>query len=101
MAGYQTPSNGPDTFALARYNADGTLVSGAFGAPNGYVTTAFGAGASDDVCNAVAVQTDGQIVAAGSSFSNSKTVEDFIVASPMKGDAATRGALILAGQALQ
>lgn len=29
------------------------------------------------------------------------TVEDFIVASPMQGDAATRGALILAGKALQ
>jgi uncharacterized delta-60 repeat protein len=33
-----------------------------------------------DQANAVAVQRDGQIVAAGSSFSNSKTVEDFIVA---------------------
>lgn len=33
-----------------------------------------------DQANAVAVQGDGKIVAAGSSFSNSKTVEDFIVA---------------------
>src|SRR5215212_3579748 len=33
-----------------------------------------------DQANAVAIQTNGQIVAAGSSFSNSKTVEDFIVA---------------------
>ena len=33
-----------------------------------------------DQANAVAVQPNGQIVAAGSSFSNSKTVEDFIVA---------------------
>jgi uncharacterized delta-60 repeat protein len=33
-----------------------------------------------DEANAVAVQSNGQIVAAGSSFSNSKTVEDFIVA---------------------
>src|SRR5215208_4405728 len=32
-----------------------------------------------DQANAVAVQPNGQIVAAGSSFSNSKTVEDFIV----------------------
>ena len=33
-----------------------------------------------DQANAVAIQTDGKIVAAGSSFSNGKTVEDFIVA---------------------
>src|ERR1044072_8304892 len=33
-----------------------------------------------DEANAVAIQSNGQIVAAGSSFSNSKTVEDFIVA---------------------
>jgi uncharacterized delta-60 repeat protein len=33
-----------------------------------------------DQANAVVVQPNGQIVAAGSSFSNSKTVEDFIVA---------------------
>src|SRR5215203_3329841 len=33
-----------------------------------------------DQANAVAVQPNGQIVAAGSSFSNSKTVEDLIVA---------------------
>jgi uncharacterized delta-60 repeat protein len=33
-----------------------------------------------DQASAVAIQPNGQIVAAGSSFSNSKTVEDFIVA---------------------
>jgi uncharacterized delta-60 repeat protein len=33
-----------------------------------------------DQANAVAIQADGKIVAAGSSFSSSKTVEDFIVA---------------------
>ena len=33
-----------------------------------------------DEASAVAIQPNGQIVAAGSSFSNSKTVEDFIVA---------------------
>lgn len=33
-----------------------------------------------DQANAVAVQPNGQIIAAGSSFSNSKTVEDFILA---------------------
>ena len=33
-----------------------------------------------DEANAIAIQPNGQIIAAGSSFSNSKTVEDFIVA---------------------
>ncbi|HEV8167941.1 MAG TPA: delta-60 repeat domain-containing protein, partial [Pyrinomonadaceae bacterium] len=33
-----------------------------------------------DQANAVAIQPDGKIVAAGSSFSSSKTVEDFVVA---------------------
>ena len=33
-----------------------------------------------DQANAVAIQSNGQIIAAGSSFSSSKTVEDFIVA---------------------
>src|SRR4029079_7060133 len=33
-----------------------------------------------DEANAVVIQSNGQIIAAGSSFSNSKTVEDFIVA---------------------
>lgn len=33
-----------------------------------------------DQANAIAIQPNGQIVAAGSSFSNSKTIEDFIVA---------------------
>jgi uncharacterized delta-60 repeat protein len=33
-----------------------------------------------DEANAVVIQPNGQIIAAGSSFSNSKTVEDFIVA---------------------
>src|SRR6185436_3734661 len=33
-----------------------------------------------DQANAIAIQPNGQIIAAGSSFSNSRTVEDFIVA---------------------
>jgi len=47
-------------FALARYNADGSL-DAAFGSA-GKVTTDFG---SFDQANAVAVQSDGKIVAAG------------------------------------
>ena len=45
---------------------------------NGIVRTDFAG--NIDQANAVAIQSNGQIIAAGSSFSNSKTVEDFIVA---------------------
>lgn len=49
-------------FALARYNADGSLDT-TFGG-DGKVTTAFATGAND-VAHAVAIQADGRIVAAG------------------------------------
>ena len=52
-------------FAVARYNADGSLDAG-FGV-NGRQTTALGVGGS---AWAVAIQTDGRIVAAGSSGPN-------------------------------
>jgi uncharacterized delta-60 repeat protein len=48
-------------FALARYNANGTLDTTFSG--NGRVTTSFTAG--KDVASGVAIQTDGKIVAAG------------------------------------
>jgi len=51
-------------FALARYNADGSLDT-TFG-PGGIVTTAVGSG--DDVAYALGIQTDGRIVAAGYSY---------------------------------
>jgi uncharacterized delta-60 repeat protein len=54
-----------DVFALARYNADGTLDAG-FGAV-GKVTTSFGS-PGDDTIHALALQPDGKIVAAGSNF---------------------------------
>jgi uncharacterized delta-60 repeat protein len=50
-------------FALARYNTNGTLDATFDG--NGKLTTAVGTG--DDVCNSIALQADGKIVAAGSS----------------------------------
>jgi uncharacterized delta-60 repeat protein len=53
-------------------NLDATFGSG------GTVRTDFAG--NIDQANAVAIQPNGQIIAAGSSFSNSKTVEDFIVA---------------------
>ncbi|MER6314999.1 calcium-binding protein [Streptomyces sp. NPDC001581] len=60
-AGYNYPANASD-FALARYHADGSLDPSFDG--DGRVTTAF---AEADVAGGVKVQTDGKIVAAGSS----------------------------------
>jgi uncharacterized delta-60 repeat protein len=64
-AGYtqdQSFENG--RFALARYNGDGSLDT-SFGS-GGKVTTSFGSG-SDNLASGVALQSDGRIVAAGSS----------------------------------
>jgi uncharacterized delta-60 repeat protein len=52
-------------FALARYNADGTLDT-AFGGGDGIVTTAVASGTLQDGALAVTVQSDGKIVAVGS-----------------------------------
>lgn len=57
-------------------------------AASGDLDTGFGSGGTVrtdfsgniDQANAVAIQSDGKIVAAGSSFSSAKTVEDFVVA---------------------
>src|SRR5215467_6077481 len=64
----------PSTFALVRYNADGSLDT-SFGT-GGRVTTGFdlGSGAYD-----LAIQSDGKIVAAGTGFSNSSDSLDFAV----------------------
>ena len=65
-AGYSY--NGIDyDFAMAKYNNDGTLDPG-FGT-NGKVTTAIGSG--NDYCNTVALQRDGYIILAGSSYNGS------------------------------
>ncbi len=73
MAGSSREGTGSD-FALARYNADGSLDAG-FGA-GGKITTAVGLG--DDVAYAVAVQGDGRIVAAGAAGNGADT--DFALA---------------------
>jgi len=58
--GVGTGLTGSSDFALARYNADGSLDT-SFGT-GGRITTDFGAG---EQANALAIQTDGRIVAAG------------------------------------
>ncbi|MFO1486771.1 MAG: choice-of-anchor D domain-containing protein [Verrucomicrobiaceae bacterium] len=74
LAGESNISGGDD-FALARYNADGTLDT-TFGT-GGKVTTPFAG--TLDWARSVAIQPDGKIVAAGSSGSGSGT-DDFAVA---------------------
>ena len=67
-----------DDFALARYNTNGSLdtsLDTSFGT-DGKVTTAIGAGS--DVAYAVAIQSDGKIVVAGSSYNG--TNNDFALA---------------------
>src|SRR5262249_22737625 len=63
--GYTTSVWGSQDFALARYNADGTLDT-TFGT-GGKVTTDFSGG--NDLAYGVALQTDGKIVAAGDTTS--------------------------------
>ena len=68
-------SNGSnDDFALARYNSDGSL-DASFDS-DGRVTTDFGSAA--DVAYAVAIQSDGKIVVAGSASNGSN--DDFALA---------------------
>jgi uncharacterized delta-60 repeat protein len=63
-AGYTAVGPANDDFALARYNADGSLDT-TFGT-GGKVVTAFGSGR--DSARGVALQADGKIVAAGRAF---------------------------------
>jgi uncharacterized delta-60 repeat protein len=62
-----------DDFALARYNTDGSLDT-SFGT-DGKLTTAIGAGHDD--ANAIAIQSDGKIVAAGYSLNGNSGNFDF------------------------
>ena len=70
VAGYSTHGSTSD-FALARYNPDGSL-DGSFGS-GGKVTVALGTGAEDGA-NALVVQPDGKLVAAGGVRSGSRSV---------------------------
>ncbi len=74
-AGYSW--NGTDyDFALARYNTDGSL-DASFDT-DGKVTTAFGT--MNDIAVAIAIQSDGKIVAAGSSWNDANQYYDFALA---------------------
>ena len=65
----------PNTvFALARYNSDGSLDTSFDG--DGKVTTVVGTGGSDTIA-AIAIQTDGKIVAVGGSYNGSNS--DFAI----------------------
>src|SRR5205823_5199649 len=66
VAGTCNRGGSDNVFAVARYNADGSLDS-TFGS-GGTVTTDFGLGGSDDSAYAVALQPDGKIVAAGATY---------------------------------
>src|SRR5438093_4060762 len=72
VAGYAT-AGGVEKFALARYNADGTLDT-SFG-ETGCVLTAIGISGSN--ATGVALQKDGKIVVAGYAVKNSGTGYDF------------------------
>src|SRR5437667_114540 len=72
-AGYSYNGSNKD-FALARYNANGSLDTSFDG--DGKLTTPIGT--SDDHALGVAVQADGKIVAAGYSYNG--TTEDFALA---------------------
>jgi uncharacterized delta-60 repeat protein len=68
-------AGGSSDFALARYTVDGTLDSG-FGRWGTVLTDVSGVG-SDDEARAVAVQADGEVVAAGRSDAVRRTDHDF------------------------
>jgi uncharacterized delta-60 repeat protein len=70
-------------FGLARYNGDGSLDSNFSG--DGLVTTDFGAG---EIANGIALQTDGKIVAAGSTVSGASFEGDFALARYLTAPAA-------------
>ena len=72
VVGYAT-AGGTEKFALARYNADGTLDT-SFGG-SGRVMTAVGI--SGSIATGVALQKDGKIVVAGYAVKNSGTGYDF------------------------
>ena len=73
VAGYSNNASTSDDFAVVRYNTDGTLDTSFSG--DGKVTTALGV--SDDRFYSIGLQSDGKIVAAGSSYDDTGSIFDF------------------------
>jgi uncharacterized delta-60 repeat protein len=73
LAGGDSYDGSHYVFALARYNPDGSLDTGFGGSGTGIVTTPFGSNGSGYL-NALALQPDGKILAAGNSWNGSQTV---------------------------
>lgn len=75
VAGGFSMLTGAKTFALARYNLDGSLdtsfFSPGFARYHGTVVTSFACGETEGSIGALVVQADGKIIAAGSTNSNS------------------------------
>ena len=77
VAGGASAANAPDfDFALVRYQPDGTR-DASFGS-NGTITTSFGP--TTDTVEAIALQPDGKVVAAGSTGHPQQGDQDFAVA---------------------
>src|SRR6266487_3106583 len=75
VAAGSSDAGGSTDFALVRYNNDGSL-DGRFGGGGKVLTDVSGRGSEDDA-RAVAVQADGEIVAAGRSNAVRDTARDF------------------------
>ncbi len=65
VVGGTTDASGSGEFALARYNPDGTLDTSLGNAGTGLAATTFSGAGSDAEVYALAIQSDGKIVAAG------------------------------------
>ena len=88
IAGFEKDSvSTKNLFAVARYSSTGALDSSAFGSPNGYVTTDFSGGTSNNVAAGIAIQSDGKIVVAGTTGNSPN--EKFAVARYIANNAPT------------
>ncbi len=82
VAAGQSSAGSHFDFALVRYNGDGTLDTNADADPgthfdtDGEATTDFAGVSANDAANAVAIQSDGKIVAAGYSNTGASGVSD-------------------------
>lgn len=76
VVGHAYPGGANDQFAVARYNPDGSL-DASFGADGKVTTDFFGA---NDIGQAVVLQGDGKIVAAGMAYPAGSGIDEFALA---------------------